>query len=248
MTRRIPAFVLFWCFAGIAGLGFAQGNYARIARLSYLDGNVSFQHTNDADWSATSINMPLQEGDRIYTGPQGRAEIQFDEGSVFRLAENTDVEILSLEDNLIQVRILLGLSTLTVSSGLDFEIDTPTAAFNTLSKGIYRFDVIESGNTDGIVRNGSMEAANDQFSRRLRSGELIHITPGGMGVQTVSRYQISAGLRLHRRIGPGSLRALGDCRGLWCRLDALFSKCRVDALLNRPMGLSSILGLDLGIL
>jgi hypothetical protein len=188
MTRKILAFVLFLCFAGIAGIGFAQGNYARIARLSYLEGGVSFQHANDADWAAASINMPLQEGDRIYTGYQGKAEIQLDDGSVFRLAENTDAEILSLEDNLIQFRMLLGLSTLTVASNLDFEVDTPAAAFNTLSKGVYRFDVVETGNTDGIVRSGVMEAANNQFTRQLRSGDLIHITPGDNGVQTIARY------------------------------------------------------------
>jgi hypothetical protein len=154
------------------------GSYTRLARLSYIDGHVSFQHSSDVDWSAASINLPLESGDRIYTGRDGRAEIEFDDGSIYRLAEDTDVEILSLKEDLIQLRLLIGLSTLTVSSGLDFEIDSPAAAFNTIRQGVYRFDVAENGDTDAIVRKGELEAANNDFSRRIDSGEQMHLRPG----------------------------------------------------------------------
>jgi hypothetical protein len=165
-----------------------EDSYSRIARLSYLEGNVSFQHASENDWSAASVNFPLQPGDRIYTGPNGRAEIEFDDGSVCRLAENTDIELLSLKDDLIQWRIFTGLSTLTVSSNLEFEVDTPAAAFNTLRMGAYRFDVVEDGSTDAIVRRGELEAANNRFSRRIEPGELLHIEPGGNGYDRMSRY------------------------------------------------------------
>jgi hypothetical protein len=163
-------------------------SYSRLARLSYLEGNVSFLHASDNDWLAASVNFPLQPGDRIYTGPDGRAEIEFDDGSVCRLAENTDIELLSLGDDLIQWRIFTGLATLTVSSNLEFEINTPAAAFNTLRMGAYRFDVVEDGATDAIVRKGELEAANNRFSRRVEPGELLHIEPGEDGYDRISRY------------------------------------------------------------
>jgi hypothetical protein len=94
------------------------------------------------------------------------------------LAENTDVEILSLREDLIQLRVLVGLSTLTVSSSLDFEVDTPAAAFNTMRKGVYRFNILENGDTDAIVRKGELEAANNAFSRRIESDEQMHVGPG----------------------------------------------------------------------
>ena len=100
------------------------------------------------------------------------------DGSAFRMAEDTDIEFLSLRQDLIQLRMLLGLSTLSVSGDADFEIDTPAAAFNTLREGIYRFDVVEDGTTDAIVRRGALEAANNEFSRRLRTGDLLHVSPG----------------------------------------------------------------------
>src|SRR5947199_2099699 len=190
MKRRcFPLLLALLAFLVCSVPGWAGSGYdSRIARLSYLEGHVSFQHAKDVDWSAASINTPLQPADRIYTGEDGRAEIQFDEGSVLRLAEKTDVEILSLSEDLIQLRILVGLTTLTVESSAGFEINTPAAAFNTIRKGVYRFDVLENGDADAIVRKGLLDAANNNFSKRIESGELVHVTAGERGSHTISRY------------------------------------------------------------
>ena len=157
-------------------IGMAQSkDYFRIARLSYLEGKVSFQHTDEVDWTAASINLALQPGDRIYTGENGRAEIEFDDGSVVRLAEKSDVEILAMKEDLIQLRVLIGLCSLTNRSSVEFEIDTPAAAFTTTEKGSYRFDIAENGDSDGIVRKGAMDVVNNRFSRRVASGEVLHV-------------------------------------------------------------------------
>ncbi|MBP1608176.1 MAG: hypothetical protein H6Q04_411 [Acidobacteria bacterium] len=167
----------------------ANDQYARMARISYLSGHVGFQHAGDADWSAASVNMPLQVGDRIYTGEDGRAEIQFDDGSVCRLAEKTDIEFLTVNDDLIQMRLLVGLSSLVVNSGMNYEMDTPAAAFTVLQKGKYRFDVVESGDTDGIVRKGVLEASSNNFSRTVREDQLLHIPAGGQSDGAISSYR-----------------------------------------------------------
>jgi hypothetical protein len=189
VTRRLLFFILTVSLAGaVAYANPEDKGYTRLARLSYLEGNVSFQHASDVDWSSASINLPLEPGDRIYTGPEGRAEIQFDDGSAIRLAENTDIEILSLRQELIQIRMMIGLSTLTVRGDADFEINTPAAAFNAVRDGVYRFDVIENGDTDAIVRKGELEAANNDFARRILPGELMHLSPEHKGSPEVSQY------------------------------------------------------------
>src|SRR5437867_253666 len=188
MARRffLPGLlVALTCSFALAGSKYDSG----IARLSFLEGHVSFQHEKDADWAGAAVNLALQAGDRIYTGEDGRAEIQFDEGSVLRLAEKTDIEILSLRDDLIQVRILVGLTTLTMRSGVGFEVNTPAAAFNALRKGVYRIDVRDSGDTDAIVRKGVLDVANNSFSRRVETGELLHVTAGEKSTQALSRYE-----------------------------------------------------------
>jgi hypothetical protein len=188
MLKRIAFLFLGLSLTCLSALAAEGDDYFRIARLSYLDGHVSFQHSGEVDWTAASINLPLQPGDRVYTGNDGRAEIEFDDGSVYRLAEKTDIELLSLREDLIQIRVLIGLSSLTVESRVNFEVDTPAAAFNTLRKGSYRFDVVEDGNTDAIVRKGLLDAANDQFSRQIETGELLHVIPGDSNLPALSRY------------------------------------------------------------
>ncbi len=187
MMRRLSLLIVVMGVASCMAFASDEG-YSRIARISYLEGHVSFQHPNEVDWSAASINMALQPADRIYTGDDGRAEVEFDDGSVLRLAERTDLEVLSLRDDLIQLRVLVGLCSLTAHGGVGFEVDTPAAAYNTLEKGVYRFDVTENGDTDAIVRKGLLEAANNKYSQRIDSGELAHVTPGGQGAVLVSRY------------------------------------------------------------
>ena len=189
MTRRWFCFIAAACLAiSISWASPQNDRYMRLARFSYIEGPVSFQHPSDVDWSAASVNMPLVPRDRIYTGRDGRAEIQFDDGSAFRLAENTDIEILTLDEDLIQIRVLLGLATLTLSGSADFEINTPAAAFNAVREGVYRFDVIENGDTDAIVRRGELEAADNEFSRRIKQGELLHVSPVSKGNPEISLY------------------------------------------------------------
>jgi len=180
MIRRIACFFVATLLVSLSSAVLASDDaYMRLARLSYLEGNVSVQGSIDVDWSAASINFPFEPGDRIYTGLDGRAEIEFDDGSVFRLAEETDLEILSLSEHLIQLRIMVGLTALTVSSGLEFEINTPAAAFNTLRRGSYRFEVDHNGETSAIVRKGRLEAANNKFVQLVGSGERLRIFLGG---------------------------------------------------------------------
>jgi hypothetical protein len=189
MARYVLCILLVMSMANV--VAWAESDdyiYDRIARISYMEGYVSFQHTSDVDWTAASINLPLQPGDRIYTGPGGRAEIEFDEGSVLRLAEQTDIQFLSLNEEIIQVRILTGLSSLTVLSEANFEIDTPAAAFIVLREGVYRFDTKGNGDTDAIVRKGALDAVSHRFVHRIDSGEQMFITAEENSSYHLSRY------------------------------------------------------------
>jgi hypothetical protein len=189
MARYLLSVILAMSVAGcVAYAGTDDDEYIRVARISYMEGHVSFQHTSDVDWTAASINLPLQPGDRIYTGKEGRAEIQFDEGSVYRLAEGTDIQFLSLSEDLIQIRIMTGLSSLTVSSGISFEMDTPAAAFIVLSRGVYRFDTRDNGDTDAVVRKGELETVSHRFVRRVESGERIFVTADENSSYNIARY------------------------------------------------------------
>jgi hypothetical protein len=70
---------------------------ARAVRLSYVDGDVHlFQGTQVLTDQAVA-NTPLFEGTRIETGDNGRAEIQFEDGSVARVSPDSSLTLSILQ-------------------------------------------------------------------------------------------------------------------------------------------------------
>jgi hypothetical protein len=93
-----------------------------------------------------------------------------------------------LKEERMQIRILVGLCTLIVASDTDFEIDSPAAAFTALQRGTYRFGVDENGDSDAVVRKGELEAASDNFSRRIQDGEMVRVAMNEVDQPEYSRY------------------------------------------------------------
>jgi len=48
----------------------------RVARLSYIDGTVSFQPGGQGNWGAAARNRPVTVGDKIWVDNNSRAELQ----------------------------------------------------------------------------------------------------------------------------------------------------------------------------
>jgi hypothetical protein len=71
----------------------------RVARLSFMDGDVSFLRAGVTEWAPAVENLPLLAGDQIYAARGARAEIQLGRGNYIRLSENTELTIASLSDN-----------------------------------------------------------------------------------------------------------------------------------------------------
>src|SRR5690348_13973437 len=56
------------------------------ARISVMTGDVSVRRGDNGDFVAAVVNAPLVVGDRVLTGPDGRAEVQFDSANMIRVA------------------------------------------------------------------------------------------------------------------------------------------------------------------
>jgi hypothetical protein len=69
----------------------------RIVRLSDVEGTVQILRGNETEFSHAVINMPLMQGSRITTGADGRAEIEFEDGSVARITPNSSLSITQLQ-------------------------------------------------------------------------------------------------------------------------------------------------------
>ena len=66
---------------------------ARAVRLSFVEGEVHLYQGNQPLVDQALANTPLFEGARIETGNDGRAEIQFEDGSVARISPESSVTL-----------------------------------------------------------------------------------------------------------------------------------------------------------
>lgn len=68
----------------------------RVERLSYIEGQVTVCTEPGSQPEPAVANMPLVQGSMVQTGQDGRAEIQFEDGSVIRIVPNSRLQIASL--------------------------------------------------------------------------------------------------------------------------------------------------------
>ncbi|MEO8098476.1 MAG: DUF6600 domain-containing protein [Acidobacteriota bacterium] len=168
-----------WQIKTVVGLMIASATFlaaqadppSRVGRLNYTEGLVSFQPAGVDDWVDATVNRPLIPGDNIWVGDQARAELHVGSAAL-RLDENTAFQFLSLDDDVVQIRLSEGLLTVRVRSMAQsqvFEIDTPNLAFTVLRPGEYRIEVNpDSQATMVTVRNGEgdVTGGGEQFPIR----------------------------------------------------------------------------------
>ncbi len=73
----------------------------RIVRLSTVEGSVQVNRNTGAGYEKAVLNLPITQGVKLRSQSDGRAEIEFEDGSTLRLAPDTIVDFpeLSLRDS-----------------------------------------------------------------------------------------------------------------------------------------------------
>src|SRR6266852_2193421 len=69
---------------------------ARIDRLSEVQGTVQIDRATGDGFDKAFINLPVIEGSKLKTGKDGRAEVEFEDGSALRLAPDSEVDFTRL--------------------------------------------------------------------------------------------------------------------------------------------------------
>ena len=147
---------------------------SRVARLNYAQGSVTFQPGGEGDWVAAVPNRPLTSGDNLWTDQGARAELHVGSTAI-RLASETSLTVLDLNDTAMQLRLSEGTLMLRVrhlDDGDLVEVDTPNLAFNLQRTGEYRIDVDSAGNVTNVsVRSGRGEVTGGGYSYTVVAGQ-----------------------------------------------------------------------------
>jgi hypothetical protein len=146
-----------------------------VGRLSLINGSVSVTRGDSGESINASMNEPLVTTDRVITGQGSRAEIQFDPGSMIRLAPNTEVRMGDLQYHHYLVQISEGTTLFRVLQDTDarIEISTPSVSVAPLRAGIYRVTVRPDGSSEITVRAGEAELNSPSGSERLPAGQTM---------------------------------------------------------------------------
>jgi hypothetical protein len=145
--------------AGISGIAFADPP-ERVARLNFIQGDVTFRPSGLEEWTDATVNRPLIEEDELWTDLGSKAELHLG-SSAIRLGELTSFSFLALDDHLAQISLRQGTLDIRIQRlGEEdtFEIDAPNVALSALRPGSYRISVSADGQrTQVTLRSGEME-------------------------------------------------------------------------------------------
>jgi hypothetical protein len=167
-----------------------EGYQGRVVRLSLVEGDVSIQHGPNDSWLDAAINVPLVPGDRLWTGAQGRTEIEFDNGNYVRLASNSVLEIQQLDlnsnGNYSQIFLSQGLAYIYIRENNNdtFRVTTPSLAADVFGSARYRLSV--DGREDLTVFRGEVIVNSAAGNATVRSHELFSLA------ENDSRYSLGS--------------------------------------------------------
>jgi len=148
----------------------------RIARLSYVEGEVAFQGADEPSPSALP-DRPLVPGDRLSTGRDGRAELALGTAAI-RLDEGTELSVIDLEALAVRVAFSAGTAIVHLRELVEddsFELVTPNATIALLAAGEYRVDVMSDDATALTVRHGVAEVATAGGPVRVAAGQRVRL-------------------------------------------------------------------------
>jgi len=153
-----------------------SGDMGRV-RLSLINGDVQVLIKDSTDWTDAAINVPLGEGDRLWSPAEGRAEVQIRGGVYVRAGDNTSLDILTMGDNAAQFYLDRGhLYINNLRGGVrTVQIDTPFSSIRSDDNSILMIDASEGNVIEVSILLGSASAENRTGATRVVAGNTLTI-------------------------------------------------------------------------
>ena len=160
----------------------------RMARFSYLKGDVTWRLSADADWTPASNNMPLRQGAQLWVADNSNAEIQFDDGSRMRLDSNTLVTLQTLysdtDGEFTEVTLNDGQVYLRLNNKYSlYQVNTPEASVKAAGPG--RLRVGSGEGAQFAVRSGAATVEGKGGSVTLNGGDYLDVEDNNSSYQAL---------------------------------------------------------------
>src|SRR6266567_3464120 len=178
----------------------ADSSHARIIRLSVVTGDVRFAAKTQGDpltdsragWDAAQMNLPIRQGYVLATD-NGRAEVEFENGTLAFLKENTVLEFydLSLKDGTLITRLVLrqGSASFHVNpvSGDYFSVTGGDFTVEAGSRATFRLDNFDDGSTVENI-SGRITVLHQEETTCLEKGQSLSMKAGDQSSVSLGRF------------------------------------------------------------
>jgi hypothetical protein len=167
---------------------------ARVGRLSYLDGTVSFHLAGQqGDWAPATVNYPVTTGESFWTDANTRAAIEVGPTEL-RLDQATELDISRLDDRATDLQLDQGVLNIHVAQMPpgEISISTPRGRVQITAPGDYDIDAGQPDNdqpSDQVevsVFDGAATFQGDRGSVDIASGQAAVISGDPINVQLVA--------------------------------------------------------------
>src|SRR5712664_3447070 len=180
----------------------ADSSHVRIIRLSLVQGDVRFARETHGDpladssatWETAGLNLPIRQGYVLATD-KGRAEVEFENGAMAFLKENTVLEFydLSLNDSARTTRLVLrqGSASFYVNprSGDYFSVTGGDFTVEADHRSTFRVDNYDDGSTAQTYQ-GRVSVLHNKNSTRLEKGQSLSMKAGDDSSLSVGRLPV----------------------------------------------------------
>lgn len=147
----------------------APESQVRAVRISAVEGEVKVVEGEETAFQQAQINMPVVEGMKLVTAQDGRAEVQFEDGSVARVAPNSAITLKSLSRDeggstvtVVQADAGLTYYELNGSGGTySVQFGQHNISIDPVDSAVFRLD-LDKPEAELAVMHGTVHISNDQ--------------------------------------------------------------------------------------
>jgi len=150
----------------------------RMARFSYVSGDVEWRRDPQARWSSARINLPIRQGTQVWAENGGRGEIQFDDGSRLRFGTGALITLQTLysdaDGEFTEITLNDGPATLRLTNNHSvYQVNTPIISVN--ATGPARLRMCACNGTQLAVLQGKAEIEGRQGKANCRTGDYLDL-------------------------------------------------------------------------
>jgi len=151
------------------------------ARITLADGEVLFRTPDGDEWLTATVNTPLDEGDTVWCPEDSRTEIQLADGTVVRLENGSQLDLLAFEKTFTHLHLASGKMYLRTAPNMaksSLQIDADDTTVLPAARTRLRIDMLPNSLEDVAVFKGSAYVEGNGSRTRVRAGEQIALEDG----------------------------------------------------------------------